>query len=66
MKIAKGVDANTMLLKKLVRNFVEHGHITTTQTKAQYLVATINSLAHKALSYNEAVKNTLLPFLRDE
>ena len=61
-KIKSGDDANQMLLKKLVRNFVKNGSLKTTMTKARYLKSTVESLAHSALNYTESVKNILLPF----
>ena len=61
-KIKKGNDANQMLLKKLVRNFVENGSLKTTMTKARYLKSTIETLSHSALNYKESTKNVLLPY----
>lgn len=51
-----------MLMKKLVRNFVAHGTLTTTTTKGFYLKSILESLSHGALTYNEARKNVLLPY----
>jgi len=65
-KITSGTDANQMLEKKLVRNFVEHGYMTTTITKASYLKSLIESLVARALKYSEAKKNILLPFFGTE
>lgn len=65
LKVTAGQDANSMLLKKLVRNFVAHGYLTTTATKAFYLKQTIEKLTGTALSYDEAAKNTLLPYFGD-
>jgi ribosomal protein L17 len=62
VKIKNGSDANQMLMKKLVRNFVASGTLKTTMTKALYLKSAIESLSHHALSYNEATKNVLLPY----
>lgn len=62
VRIAGGRDGNRMLIKKLVRNFVEHGYLSTTMTKAKMLKSRIDSLAHDALGFNEAVKNNLLPY----
>lgn len=61
-KIKSGDDANQMLLKKLVRNFVANGSLKTTMTKARYLKSTIESLTHSALNYTESTKNILLPY----
>jgi ribosomal protein L17 len=62
LKLKKGSDSNQMLLKKLVRNFVAHGTLKTTMTKASYLKSILESLSHNALTYNEAKKNVLLPY----
>lgn len=62
IKIKKGSDANQMLMRKLVRNFVSHGSLKTTMTKASYLKSTVESLSHTALTYTEAGKNMLLPY----
>ncbi len=51
-----------MLQKKLVRNFVAHGYLTTTMTKARYLKSLLESLTHSALNYKESTKNVLLPY----
>ncbi|MFO0703313.1 MAG: L17 family ribosomal protein [Patescibacteria group bacterium] len=66
LKIKSGKDANKMLIRKLVRNFADHGSLKTTETKAKYLKSKLESLVHKTLSYNEAVKNELLPFFITE
>ncbi len=65
-KIKSGKDANKMLMRKLVRNFVVNGKIKTTLTKAKYLKSKIESLAHMTLSYSESVKNVLLPYFQTE
>jgi large subunit ribosomal protein L17 len=66
LKIKSGKDANKMLIRKLVRNFVVNGKIKTTLTKAKYLKSKIESLAHMTLSYSESVKNVLLPYFQTE
>ena len=66
LKIKSGKDANKMLIRKLVRNFAEFGRVKTTETKAKFLKSQLESFAHSALSYNEAVKNIMLPFFITE
>lgn len=51
-----------MLMKKLVRNFVTHGTLTTTVTKGFYVKSIVESLSHDALTLTEARKNVLLPY----
>ena len=66
LKIKSGKDANKMLIRKLVRNFAEFGRVKTTETKAKFLKSQLESFAHSALSYNEAVKNIMLPYFITE
>lgn len=63
IKVKGGVDANRMLVKKLVRNFVEHGTLTTTLTRASYLKSMVERLAHDALDLDESTKNILMSYL---
>lgn len=65
IKVKDGSDANQMLVKKLVRNFIAHGTLETTQTKAKILNAVMQNLVHKALSGTEASVNILLPYLQN-
>lgn len=60
IKIKSGKDANKMLMRLLVRNFVASGHIKTTKTKALYLKGILDSLADSALHYTQAAKNRML------
>lgn len=62
IKVKQGSDANGMLMRKLVRNFAEHGYLTTTMTKGSYLKSLVQILAGRAASYSEASKNVLLPY----
>lgn len=66
IKIKLGRDANRMLMKKLVRNFVANGSMETSQTKGKYIKARIDSLVHRALNYSQAAKNVLLPYFNTE
>ncbi len=66
IKIKSGRDANRMLMKKLVRNFVACGSMETSEAKGKYIKATIDSLVHKALNYSQAAKNVLLPYFNTE
>ncbi|MEI7652701.1 MAG: L17 family ribosomal protein [bacterium] len=65
-KVKDGSDANQMLLKKLVRNFIAHGKLVTTLKKAKPLSAIMQRLVHKAASGSEASLNVLLPFLQNK
>ncbi len=60
IKFKKGQDANQMLMRKLLINFLSHGHIETTITKAKVLKSLLEKLISKAKVKNEANKNYLL------
>ena len=66
IKIKSGKDANKMLMRLLVRNFVASGHIKTTKTKALYLKGILDSLADSALHYTQAAKNRMLAYFITE
>ena len=55
-----GSDANKMLLRKLVVNFLAHGILTTTETKAKMTKSTLDRLIEKAKVRTEANRNYLL------
>ncbi len=55
-----GSDANKMLLRKLVVNFLAKGVLTTTETKAKVTKSLLERLVEKSKSRTEANKNYLL------
>ncbi len=59
-KFRSGIDANQMLLRKLSRNFFEHGKITTTITKIKVLRPYVEKAVHLAKRNTEGSKNMLL------
>lgn len=65
IKIQLGKDANKMLVRKLAVNFLKHGKITTTETKARVLKTHLEKLVEKTKKKNEANKNYLLKNLGD-
>lgn len=59
-KLRSGKDANDMLLRKLIVNFVAHGTMVTTEKKGKALSSYMGKLVEKAKSKTEANKNYLL------
>lgn len=66
IKFRAGYDANKMLVKKLVVNFLERGKITTTLKKAKVLKSVIERLVEKAKEKTESNKNYLLRHVTDK
>lgn len=65
IKFKKGKDANTAMLRKLTRNFLEHGKLDTTLSRAKILKSHLDRLVYKAQRGNQADKNMLLRHLAD-
>ena len=63
MKFSKGKDANEMLLKKLLSNFLTQGKITTTQKKAKAIKSGIDRVVSKSKKKTQSNKNYLLSHL---
>ncbi len=63
IKFNFGYDANRMLVKKLVVNFLNHGYLETTEKKAKVLKQVIERLVSKMKIKNNANKNYLLRYL---
>ena len=57
-----GVDSNSMLLRKLVTNFVMQGKIVTTHEKALYMRASVDRLVTHAKLDTNASMNVLKSF----
>lgn len=66
IKFRAGKDANKMLVKKLVLNFLEHGKIITSLKKTKVLKSVIEKLVEKAKEQSEANKNYLLHYITDK
>lgn len=65
-KFKYGRDANRMLLKKLIRNFVLRGTIQTTEQKAKFMRSAVDRMITHAKKDSEASKNALLRLLGDK
>lgn len=63
IKFKSGYDANKMLVKKLVINFLKNGYLETTEKKAKVLKQTIEKLVSKMKVKNNVNKNYLLKYL---
>jgi large subunit ribosomal protein L17 len=60
IKVKSGRDANRMLIKKLLFNFLKGGLMVTTEKKAKILKTLIERMVDKAKRNDEASKNVLL------
>ena len=65
IKFNEGRDANRMLMRKLVVNFLNHGYLQTTLAKAKAMKPRVEKLITKMKVKNEANKNILLRYLGD-
>ena len=66
IKFRSGKDANRMLVRKLVKNFITNSKIVTTIKKAKVLKSVIEKLIEKAKVESEANKNILLKTIADK
>ena len=66
IKFRSGRDANRMLVRKLVKNFLTNYRIVTTIKKAKVLKSVIEKLIEKTKVESEANKNYLLKTLADK
>lgn len=62
LKIKGGKDANDMLMRKLATNFIEHGHMVTTEKKAKALKPFMEKIVEKSKENKESNKNYLQKF----
>lgn len=65
-KFSSGKDANKMLLRKLVSNFLGNGFLKTTNVKAKVLKSELESLVTKMKVRKESNKNVLISYLNDK
>lgn len=63
IKVRSGKDANRMLMRKLVSNFLIKGSIRTTLKKAKMIRPVVEKLVTKAKENTESGKNYLLKYL---
>lgn len=66
IKFRAGKDANKMLVKKLLFNFLTAGKITTTLKKTKVLKSMVEKLVEKAKEKTEANKNYVLRLITDK
>lgn len=66
VKFTQGQDSHQALMRKLLVNFVKHGHIETTIKRGKALKAVVDRLVLKAKKGTEADKNVLMKHLNSK
>src|SRR5688500_5636744 len=61
-RFRSGIDANSMLLRKLVINFIKHGSIVTSRQKTKYSKPTVDRIIAHAKKDSRASMNVLTSF----
>src|SRR3989339_384017 len=65
-KFGGGSDANKMMMRKLMKNFISASHIKTTVPRAKALKIALDRIVSKARTYTESNKNYLLRFFPEK
>lgn len=65
VKFTFGQDARQMLSRKLLQNFIAHGYLTTTKSKAKFLKNSIDRVVGLGKKNTTATRNRLLGILGD-
>lgn len=63
IKFKDGQDSNTMIMRKLMYNFLRSAHLTTTEKKAKALKMYMDIVVSKSKEKTEANKNFMLAYL---
>jgi len=61
-----GKDANKMLERKLLKNFIMHGKLTSTEKKIKFIIPTIEKIISTAKKNTEASKNIINKKISDK
>lgn len=61
-----GIDANSMLMRKLMKNFIGSSHIETTIARAKALKVYMDRIVSKTRVYSESNKNYLLRYFPEK
>ena len=61
-----GIDANSMLMRKLMKNFMSSSHIETTIARAKALKVYMDRIVSKTRVYSESNKNYLLRYFPEK
>lgn len=61
-----GIDANSMLMRKLMKNFIRASHVETTITRAKALKVYMDRIVSKTRVYTESNKNFLLRYFPEK
>lgn len=62
----QGTDANSMMMRKLMKNFIKSSHIETTITRAKALKVYMDRIVSKSRVYSESNKNFLLRYFPEK
>lgn len=62
----QGTDANSMMMRKLMKNFIKSSHIETTITRAKALKVYMDRIVSKTRVYSESNKNFLLRYFPEK
>lgn len=65
LRFRYGKDANKMLLRQLLRNFIIRGKITTTRKKAKFLKSHLERVLNYAKKNSQATQNKIKSILAD-
>lgn len=66
VRFKEGQDANEMLERKLLKNFLAHGKITTTEAKVKFIKGRIDTMVSLAKKNTQSSRNSLLRMLGDQ
>ena len=66
IKIKGGQDSNSMIMRKLMYNFVKFAHVTTTEARAKALKSTLDKVLGKTKEKTESNKNYLLGYFQQK
>ncbi len=66
VKFKDGQDSNTMIMRKLMYNFLRFSHLTTTERKAKALKMYLDRILTKSKVKSEANKNYLLRYFQQK
>ena len=66
VKFKSGQDANSMLMRKLIYNFLRNSHLKTTEAKGKALKMYLDRLVSKSKEKTEANKNYVLQYFQEK
>lgn len=63
IRFSKGYDANRMAMKKLIRSFLLHSHVTTTKKRGRALKITLEKVLSKCKEISESHANYVMRYV---